>query len=276
MHRFSVALSLFGAILTVSPPVGAEIRSVFAAGRAVVAGEITLDQARHAALSQARTLAVEQAAGVSVSSVALLRDHLIVGELVKTFAHGFLVSETNVSWRGAWSEAEAGDLGYPVVEVTLDAQVDVRPKTFFRDFAIEASLDKTTYRDGEPARLDIAAKDDMYVLVVNYTSSGKIVPLHPYGQKNPNLLKSGVVLTLEGNDAEPWDVVLRNYAGHEQDTEAFIVLGFPADAHTRSLDWNVLFPSGKEFDYAEFFAGVLKLPVDWIAQDTVVYTVVRR
>ncbi len=276
MVRFGIVLLLLGVILATSSRVGAEIRTVTVSGRAVVAGETTLDQARHAALSQARTLAVERAAGVSVSSVALLRDQLMVGELVKTFAHGFLVSESNVAWRGGWSEANAGELGYPIVDMTLEAKVDVRPKTFFRDYAIDASLDKTTYRDGESARLQIAAKEDMYLLVVNYTSTGRILPLHPYGPNQPNLLKSGAVLTLHGDGAEPWDVVLRNYAGHEQDTEAFIALGFPVDALTQSLTWSVLFPSGKEFDYAEFFAAVLKLPVDWIAQDTVVYTVVRR
>lgn len=270
-------LWVFGAALCCATgPASGELRSVTTSGRSIVAGEMTLDQARIAALNQARTLAVEQAAGVSVSTAALLRDSLLVEQLVNTFSHGLLVEESRVAWKGNWTDSEKLDLGFPLIEVTLTAQVDVRPKEFFRSYALEALLDKTTYRDGEIARLSVSARESLYVVVANYTSTGKMVPLYPYRADQTNLLKAGATLDLGGDAAVPWEVVLRTYAGHEQDTEAFVVLGFPVNDRTGSLSWATIFPSGKELSYAEFFSILVGLPIEWLAHDSALYTVVRR
>lgn len=254
----------------------AEIREVQAVGRAVVDAGTTLSEAKHAALSEARALAVEQAAGVSVMSTALLQDSLIVGELVKTFAHGLLVAEKEVVWTGSWSKAAATDLGFPLVEVKLTARVDVRPKTFFRNDVIAVSLDKHTYRDGELAKLTITAAHDLYFLVANYTSKSKIMPIFPHHPRQRNLLVAGETVELPEQDGGGWDILMRNYAGHATDTEAMIVLAFPSDEALRGIVWTDLFGDAQEVEYAEFFDRVLSLPLAWLGQQTLVYTIVRR
>lgn len=271
---------LLGALLIVVAPYGgtssAEIREVEAVGRAIVDADTTLNEAKHAALSEARALAVEQAAGVAVTSAALLQDSLIVGELVKTFAHGLLVAEKNVIWSGSWSKASGHDLGFPLVEVKLTAHVDVRPNTFFRNDVLAVSLDKQTYRDGEFAKLKITATQDLYFVVANYTSKSKITPLFPHRPGQNNLLSAGATVELPEGDKRRWDIIMRNYAGHTRDTEAMIVLAFPADERLHGIAWTELFGAAEEMDYALFFERVLSLPLAWLGQETVVYTVVRR
>lgn len=265
------------ACIACANPVFAETRAVTTVGRAVVAAELTLDQAKHNALSQARALAVEQAAGVTVSSVALLQDSMIVSDLVRTFAYGFIVREKSAAWAGSWAkETKSGELGYPVVEVKLDAVVDVRPRQFFRNDLLNVSLDKTTYRDGETASVQIETRENLTILVVNYTAKSSIVPIFPYAKGQANSIAKGSVLNLPMAAADGWDIVMRNYAGHEHDAEAFIVLGFPRNAQTDGIAWEKLFVSGVEIPYATFFEQLLGLPLDWIAQQTVVYTVVRK
>ena len=264
------------ACIACTNPAFAETRSVSTVGRAVVAAELTLDQAKHNALSQARALAVEQAAGVTVSSVALLQDSMIVSDLVQTLAYGFIVRENATAWSGSWAtETKSGELGYPVVEVKLDAVVDVRPKQFFRNDLLKVQLDKATYRDGETGNLQIEAKEDLAILVVNYTAKSSIVPIFPYTKGQANTVAKGGVLKLPTTAADGWDIVMHNYAGHERDAEAFIVLGFPSNAQTDGIAWEKLFVPGAEIPYATFFEQLLSLPLDWIAQQTVVYTVVR-
>lgn len=273
-HGLQTTLLLLG--LAFHAPTYADLKRVSVTGRAVVTDETTLGQAKLSALNQARALAVEKAAGMSVSTVTLLQDSLLVGQLVETMAHGFLVEESQVTWSGIWQPARTGELGFPVVEVTLEGAVNVLPRAFFRSYALDASLPKQTYLHGESARLDITAREDIRVLVANYTSRGKIVPVYPHMKNQDNLVPKGKTLSLPRAGTDTWELELQNYAGHERDTEAFIVLGFPADGRTRSISWHELFEPGRELEYAAFFDRVLKLPIDWLAQKTLVYTVVRQ
>lgn len=259
----------------IHPSAHAEVRAAIGVGRVAISGSTTLDQAKHEALSQARTRAVEQAAGVSVSSVTLLQDNLIVGELVKTFAHGFIVAERTPSWTGSWSMSGGKELGYPVVEVRLDAMVDIKPRHFVRDDLLDGELDRQTYRDGETAKITVRARQDMRVLVVNYTSKSSIVPVFPQSKKSQNVLLKGVRRELPAaDDPVEWEIVMRSYPGHTQDVEAFLVFGFPNDEHMARVAWDELFPAGHEMAYAQFFERLLSLPAQWMAQKTMVYSVV--
>jgi len=65
-----------------------------------------------------------------------------------------------------------------------------------------------------------------------------------------------------------------NYADHSEDKEAFMVFGFPKTSQTQALHWEQLFNAGKEIDYAEFFNTMSQLPIQWIAEKTLVYSVV--
>lgn len=255
----------------------AEQRNVTAAGKAVISGNITYDQARTQALNQARALAVEQAAGVNVNSVTVLQDSLILTDLVKTFSYGFLINEASLKWQGQWMAAEQSDqLGYPVVEVTLQGTVKVLPRSFFRNYAINAELDKKTYRSGEPVQLKISAKEDVFVLVVNYTSKSNIIPIFPNHHIPENLVKTGQTLYIPKRNSKEMRIIVSNYADHDTDVEAFIVFGFPKNRQTQQVPWEKIFKAGNEIEYAEFFNTLLELPVQWIAEKTVVYTIVKK
>lgn len=276
MRISETVLYITALVLCFSVSARADVRHVSVTGRAVITDEISLGQAKLAALNQARALAVEQAAGVSVRTVTLLQDSLLLGQLVETMAHGFLVEERHVTWTGSWQSSLPGHLGFPVIEVSLEVGVNVMPRTFFRDYAIEANLPKQTYRHGEAATLEVTAREDVYLLIANYTSKGKIVPVYPQRNGASNILRKGSHLSLPHEARDGWELIMQNYPGHEQDTEALIVLGLPADARTRSVSWQALFAPGSELEYAEFFSRVLTLPVEWLARKTLVYTVVRR
>jgi len=253
----------------------AQTKEVFVTGQATVSDNVTLQQAKNQALNMARSLAVEQAAGVSVNSAVLLQDSLIVAELINTFSFGYLIEEEILSWTGEWTKTnDIKKLGIPIVEISLRGRVSIPEKSFYRNYVLDANLDKKTFQDGEPVTLNLSAREDLFILVINYTSDNKIIPLYPNNVRNENILAKDSTVKLPGPRSEEFTITVHNYPGHVMDTEAFIIFGFQVDNNTSQISWLDIFPVGKEIEYAHFFKKILQLPVTWIAQKTLIYNVV--
>ncbi|MEJ2179756.1 MAG: DUF4384 domain-containing protein, partial [Gammaproteobacteria bacterium] len=232
-----------------------DLREVTTVGKAVISGNTTYDQAKTQALNQARALAVEQAAGVTVSNTSIIQDGLMLVDLVNTFSHGFLVKETRKSWKGSWAEDNTADkLGFPIIEVALTGTVKVLPKTFFRNYNITANLNKKTFANGEKVQIRIKAKEDMYVVVANYTSKNNIIPIFPSPYHKNNLVKAGDTIIIPELDDSHFTLAVSNYAGHKEDVEAFLVFGFQRTSETSNMHWARIFKAGEELNYPDFFS----------------------
>jgi len=252
----------------------AEKKHVTVNGRASISNHLTYDQAKQQALNMARSLAVEKAAGVAINSSVLIQNSLIVSELVNTVSHGFLIEEEVLSWRGEWIQSHnKKTLGIPVVEVSLRAVVSIPDKSFYRDFVLDAKLDKKSYQAGDSISMELSASEDIYVLVINYTADNKIMAVYPNEIRNENILSKNTKVILPGKYAKEFNITVHNIPGHKIDTEAFIVFGFPVDRNTANINWLQRFPVGKQIDYSHFFKKILQLPISWIAQKTLIYTV---
>ena len=268
---FSVILLVFASDITYAKD---DLREVTTVGKAVISGNTTYDQAKTQALNQARALAVEQAAGITVSNTSIIQNGLMLVDLVNTFSHGFLVKETRKSWKGSWAEGNTADkLGFPIIEVALTGTVKVLPKTFFRNYNITAKLDKKTYANGDKVQIRIKAKEDMYVVVANYTSKNNIIPIFPSPYQKNNLVKAGDSITIPELNDSHFTLAVSNYAGHKQDVEAFLVFGFQRTSETDNIHWARIFKAGEEINYADFFNTLTALPVKSMAQKTLVYRV---
>lgn len=251
-----------------------DLREVTAIGKAVISGNTTYDQAKTQALNQARTLAVEQAAGVTVNNVSIIQDGLMLVDLVNTLSHGFLVKETRKTWKGLWAEDKSPDNpGFPVIEVALTGTVKVLPKSFFRNYNISASLNKKTFANGDKVQIRVKTKEDMYIVVANYTSKNNIIPIFPSPYHKNNLVKAGTALTIPEMDNSDFTLAVSNYAGHKEDVEAFLVFGFQRNAETKDIPWSNIFKAGEEINYPEFFNALIELPIHSVAQQTLVYRV---
>jgi hypothetical protein len=251
-----------------------ELREVTAVGKAVISGNMTYDQAKGQALNQARALAVEQAAGVNINSASIIQDSLMLTDLVQTFSYGYLVDETRKTWRGTWVEDSAENSpGYPVVEVSLTGSVKILPKSFFRNYLLSATLNNQTFNDGDNVQISIETKEDMYIVIANYTSKSNIIPVFPSSYDSNNLARAGHLLTIPKDPKTAVTLTVNNYAGHKEDIEAFLVFAFPRNAETDKIPWPSIFNAGKEINYADYFNTLLDLPVPSIAQQTLVYRV---
>lgn len=262
------------ALVTISPVIYAETKDVVSHGRAVVSGNITLAQAKQQALNMARSLAVEKTAGVTVNSSVLLQNSLIVTEFVNTFSFGYLIDEEILGWKGSWSKESDGiSLGMPIVEVAIQGRVTVPDQTFYRNYILDANLDKKSFVNGESVSIRLSSTEDVYILVVNYTADNKIVPIYPNDIRGENILSKHKKVILPGPYSSEFNISVYNIPGHKVDTEAFIVFGFPVDRYTENISWADIYPAGKEIAYSNFFKSIMQLPITWIAQKTLMYNI---
>ncbi|WP_455201442.1 DUF4384 domain-containing protein, partial [Kaarinaea lacus] len=139
---------------------------------------------------------------------------------------------------------------------------------------ISATLNKKTYTNGERVQIKVKAKEDMYVLIANYTSTNNIIPIFPSPYHKNNLLKAGSTLAIPELDNSHFTLAVSNYAGHKEDVEAFLVFGFQQNPETNNIPWSNIFKAGEEINYPDFFNTLTELPIHSIAQQTLVYRVV--
>jgi len=262
-------------LISMNLPLMAETKDIMVQGRAAISGNLTLDQAKHQAINMARSLAIEQAAGVVVNSTTLLQNSLIVSEFINTFSYGFLIEEEILGWKGDWAKAkDPNQLGIPVIEVTLRGVISLPEKSFYHNYVLKANLNKKSYISGEEVKLDVSATEDLYIIVVNYTADNKIIPIFPNAASKQNTLLRENTLTLPGQFSNEFDLTVTTLPGHNNNTEAFVVFGFQMDGGTKSIPWTEIFPAGTDIKYSQFFNKIFQLPITWMAQKTLIYTVV--
>ena len=247
--------------------------SVITTGNVSLAGDLSLPQAKLLALNQARASAIEQASGIAVTSSSLIRDSILAGSFIESLSKGYIVEETILGWESDWYQPDdSREPPVPILRVQLQSIVEVPKEGFLQPHAITAHLNKTTFTAGENAAISIIPADDMYLLVVNYTASDKIVPIFPNQYAYNNLIPKGVSSTLP-NKNSGFTIELAVSPGSQQHTEAFFVFGFPRDTRSNSIEWLSLFPPGEPLDYDEFHRRIVKLPVAWLAEKVLAYEV---
>jgi len=250
----------------------AEIKEVTVTGMAVIYDNTTLESAKIQALNQARALAVEKAAGVSTKRFSLLQDQMLVADLIKSFARGFIVEETRLTWQGSWLLSPETELGYPVVKIQWQGKVQSYAKNVFRPNAINAELNKSTYVNGDHMSVELNAYEDVYILLANYTAKGDVIPLYPNEYTPNNLLLSGQSLHYpRANSKNP--LIVNTYPNSLVDTEAILAIAIPKGTVSKDYSWQTIFPAGQKTSYAEYSKKIAALPFNWVAEKILVYKV---
>ena len=114
---------------------------------------------------------------------------------------------------------------------------------------------------------------DVYLLIANYTSKGTVIPLYPNRIDHDNFVRKGEAVTYPPPGANHLPFVVKNFPENNQDTEALIIIALPKNSVTLDYAWENVFPPGIEMEYADYFSPLSSLPVDWIAENIIVYTV---
>lgn len=248
-------------------------KTVTVKGVAHLSGDLSMDEATAHAINSARVQAIQQAAGVTVFSSALLAKGISMDNLVQVFTRGFIVKEEIIDWETNWQQSidpEAPPMA--VLTATIRATVNLKKNDYFRHHMLDVETNRQVFRDNDAVTFTIKSKENVYVLIVNYTSSGKIVPLFPNHYSASNYLLAGRKEIIPAKNAG-WSLQVVNSPGKKIENEAYLIFGFPKDEHMESFKWKEYFPFGKEINYVDFYRSLSEMPLAWMAQEVVVYTV---
>jgi len=135
------------------------------------------------------------------------------------------------------------------------------------------SLNKTVFFSGEKAVIDIVPQEDLYLLVVNKTSQGKIIALFPNKQMTNNELIAGKPFRFP-RERDDYYLAVENVFGQSESEEAFLVYGFPKTQTSKYINWQHVFVPNQVIDAQSFESKLSELPVKWTDKKIVTYSIV--
>ena len=258
-------------------PLYAQEKEVIAEGKVGIAGSTTFGQAQQFAIQLARTAAIEQATGIHFSQTTLIVDDILKTSFIKTDLRGFIINEEIIKWDIDSALAPGGKNQSPIpfVSVKIKAKVKSLPASFFRGSALNAefSSKKHIFKNGEQTTINLAVKEDLYFLIANYSGDDKIKVIYPNNITAANFLAAGTHYVVPA-DRKKYQIVMHLNPGDKTASEAFFIFGFPKNSETDKIDWLRLFPHHYDFHYAEFYNQIINLPIQWLAEKTLVYTII--
>ncbi len=233
-------------------------------GEAVVEN-ITPYEAKRLALKRARLKAIEGISPVDVNAATIIKNNAFEIEFINTLTQGYILKEEIVGWE-ADTVKDAKGLPINIYTVRLKScVVDTAPGDPF--FKVTATLNKTTFTDGEEAEIRIKCTKDCYLSIVNITADGRIRLLLPNRYQSSPFIKAGTgyVFPSDGLALE-----IHTLEGYRENTEFFYIIATKEEFKTLSvLEKDGIVSSG------DFFGALASLPADRRAEAILSYSVTR-
>lgn len=239
----------------------ADCQWVETTGESVVEN-VTPAEARQSALNRARSRAVEDVSGVNISGNTLVKDFVMVSDLVQAIGSGYIVKEEVLNWETS-SFQEKRDLPpVSLYRVKIKSCV-VRDSPKDPYFAVKGELNRQVFMAGEEAGIKASCAKDCYLTILNLTAENRIRVLLPNEYEPSRLIKAGASYSFP---AQGMSLEMQNLPGHKKDAEAFVLI-----ATKERLDLNAA--KGRELRAEEFYKQLLTIPADSRAEEILLYEV---
>lgn len=236
-------------VFSTTPLLALEINTgITSEGACAIVG-MSAEQSQLIALQRARAAAIEQAAGVRVVSSTLVTNANLAVDIIKTFSHGYIVKE-KVEWLPL-GQYQKDSKTPPIPEYRLKLTSDVKVlKHLNSSLGLTAKLDRSLYRSGEKASIDISVMKDIHYAIFNITADDQVIMLFPNLHDNDNSLNSGTTIRLPKATSSV-ELEMHTLPGHSIDNEAILVAVFDEQVNKRLP---LLFTPLKNYSFTDFFA----------------------
>jgi hypothetical protein len=196
------------------------VRNVTAEGACVVAG-VTAEQSQRCALNRARERIVEIASGVSVTASTVVKNHIVMMDLIKNFSHGHIIKEQAHWLPIVQHQDDPATPPIPEYRVRLTADVAI-PEQRVAHFPFTAKLNRYAFQDGESARLTVRSGKRCSLAVFSFASDDTVTRIFPVDDQ-PFLLQPSKSFSLpDGHWIESLDMHV--FPGHARDVESFLAV----------------------------------------------------
>ena len=195
------------------------------AGKAVFSGTDT-SKARVEALADAHQEAIFQAFGKDISVEDLFVNLRLSGSIMGAIPCGRVLDSQITK---DWVKPVAGTKRSSVISeywVELKAQVDRCPYEAPSDFSLDARLNKTEFKDGDPVMLTLTASRDCHYYIFNILEDEKVLRLMPNRVRSDNRLTARQTIRFpnDNDSAQGVHTIAHLPPKRSQTTEAIYVL----------------------------------------------------
>ena len=225
--RISRVLSIFVlqfAILVPSLP-AQNVRWVVVEGRALME-DTSEENARNRAMEDAMHKAVEQVVGSNISVETLLVNLRLSGSIVGVIPYGRVVDKVIIE-EGVEPILKKGQ-AVPSLRYRVRMKAGVAEETTGLDtyFRLDASLNRSSFNEGDEMLISIKPTKDCYVSVFIILEDEKVIRLIPNRLKENNFLKANQTFSFPDENDKTSGIKLRVHMPEEKDavTETIYIL----------------------------------------------------
>ncbi len=160
-----------------------------------VVGEVVLEgmtpeQARSLCLARAKARAIEQVAGVKILSDTLVRDAVVVADLVNAQSFAWVKEVKEERWDDPSFEARTDAPAQILYRVRLKGLVAV-DRDRDAGFALRLALNRSSYESGDEMQITIESGQDAYLSMFNILDDDKVTVLLPNRFKMDRAVRKG-------------------------------------------------------------------------------------
>jgi hypothetical protein len=219
-------LSFLNHTLSAEEKAGHIVRGIPTEGSCMIV-DMTPEQCQLIAKQRARAEAIEQAAGMKITSQKLVTNDRLALDFIRTYSTAYVIDSRNEKWDSISHQPDRSKP--PVYEhrVSLTSDIYV-PAQRTKKLGLDAAINRTVFRDGESAKVNIRVNRKSKVAVFNITADDKVSMLLPCEKARENIVEQGETFEFP-SEKSCFNIVMHTLPGHKKDAEAVFIVALEAD-----------------------------------------------
>src|SRR3989338_10102262 len=172
-------LLLLTFILTITHSLSAEDASWVTVEGNSSMENITKEDARRLAIEDAERNAVEQVAGGTVSADTLVSNFTVSSDVISAIPYGKVIEREIITENIHVIKDETKGRPYSIYHVKMKVKVAKEKGAADPYFKLDASLNRTVFKDGEEMQIKIKPARDCYITIFNILEDDSVLTLIP-------------------------------------------------------------------------------------------------
>jgi hypothetical protein len=241
---------------------------------------ISQEEARSRAIEDAKRKAVGMAVGANITTETLVVNLRLSGSILGAIPHGRVV-EKKILGEGAKEIRKQGQEA-PALLYWVRIKAGVAEETTGTDpsFKLDASLNSSSFKDGDQMEIHLRATQDCYVTVFNILEDEKVLRLIPNPFKEDTFLTAneGFSFPEEYDKDNGMTLIVHTPEGKDAVTESIYVLALkqPVKLHPEGLQEGIFgIYDGSTAFMKDLIEQIVSIPLSDRAEKLLQYTVSR-
>jgi hypothetical protein len=248
-------------------------------GKAPIVG-ISVEEARSRAIEDAKRKAIEEAIGANISAETLIVNLRLSGSILGAIPHGKVI-EKEILEEGEKEIPKKGQETPPLLYwVKIKVGVAEENAGIDESFNLEASLNLSSFKEGDEMAIRLKSTKDCYCSVFNILEDEKVLRLIPNLFKQDNFLEANETFLFPDDIDKSKGISLRAHVPENKDTVTesiyIVALKQPLGLDTLKMEEGIFgLYDGQTAFMKELIKEIIGIPLGERAEQFIQYTISR-